>query len=133
VDTNVISALWSNEPPAAQVAALLGQSHREGGVVICAPVYAELLVHPKAVAEFVDEFLKKTGIAVDFLLDEQVWRKAGRAFAAYAHRHRRSSDRAPKRLLVDFLVGAHARLCADCLLTLDASRYHQYFPQSSFL
>lgn len=129
VDTNVISALWSREPLASQMAALLGRSQSEGGVVICAPVYAELLAHPKTTAEFVDEFLAKADIAVDFLLDEQVWREAGRVFAANAKRRRRSGERRPKRLLVDFLVGAHAGLGADCLLTLDASRYEQYFPQ----
>jgi len=111
------------------MAALLGRSQSEGGVVICAPVYAELLAHPKATVEFVDEFLAKTDIAVDFLLDEQVWREAGRVFAAYAQRRRRAGERAPKRLLVDFLVGAHAGLCADRLLTLDASRYQLSFPQ----
>lgn len=129
VDTNVISALWSREPLASQMAALLGRSQSEGGVVICAAVYAELLAHPKVTAEFVDGFLAKTDIAVDFLLDEQVWREAGGVFAAYAQRRRRSGERTPKRLLVDFLVGAHAGLCADCLLTLDVSQYQQYFPQ----
>ena len=102
VDTNVISALWSREPLASQMAALLGRSHSDGGVVICAPVYAELLAHPKAPADFLDEFLAKTDIAVDFLLDEQVWREAGRVFAAYARRRRRSGDGTAKRLLVDF-------------------------------
>jgi hypothetical protein len=129
VDTNVISALWSREPAASQIATLLGRSQGEGGVAICAPVHVELLAHPKATGEFVDAFLMKTNIVVDFLLDEPVWREAARVFAVYAQHRRRSGERTPKRLLVDFLVGAHASLCADRLLTLDASRYRQYFPQ----
>ncbi len=133
IDTNVISALWSWEPSASQVVKLLGEARSEGGLVICAPIYAELLAHPKATAEFVDEFLGKTSIIVDFALDEPVWREAGRRFAAYAHRRRRFKGQAPKRLLVDFLVGAHASLRADRLLTLDASRYKQSFPELQLL
>jgi predicted nucleic acid-binding protein len=34
----------------------------------------------------------------------------------------------PRRLLVDFVIGAHALLRADRLLTLDTSLYKQDFP-----
>lgn len=129
IDTNVISALWSREPLASQVAKQLGRAQAEGGLVVCAPVYAELLAHPKASSAFVDKFLSKTRITVDFELDETVWREAGRGFAEYAVRRRDSGGGHPKRLLVDFLVGAHAYLRADCLLTLDAARYAGSFPQ----
>jgi len=111
----------------------LGRAQNDGGLVICAPVYAELLAHPKASASFVDEFLLKTHVVTDFLLDEAVWRKAGSAFAEYAQRRRRSKEGAPRRLLVDFLVGAHALLRADRLLTLDAPRYKHSFPDLSTL
>jgi predicted nucleic acid-binding protein len=129
IDTNVISALWSREAVAARMAEALGRAQNEGGLVICAPVYAEFLAHPKAAAAFVDDFLSRTHVVTDFLLDEDVWRKAGSAFAEYARRRRRSREGAPRRLLVDFLVGAHALLRADRLLTLDASRYHHAFPK----
>src|SRR5438046_5990875 len=39
----------------------------------------------------------------------------------------------PKRLLVDFIVAAHALLRADRLMTLDASRYRQDFPKLRLL
>jgi predicted nucleic acid-binding protein len=41
----------------------------------------------------------------------------------------RSRAGGKKRLLVDFLIGAHAFLCADRLLTLDPHRYVQNFPK----
>ncbi len=132
VDTNVISALWSGETTAGQMAAVLGQARSEGGLVVCAPVYAELLAHPKAQPGFVDEFLVRTDVLVDFDLDEAIWREAGRSFAAYARR-RRETGAGPKRLLVDFIVGAHAARRADRLLTLDPARYARDFPRLSLL
>jgi predicted nucleic acid-binding protein len=129
VDTNILSALWSSEPLASQVAAQLADAHARGGLVVCAPVYVELLAHPSATQHFVDEFLAETGIAVEFEIEESVWRQAGKSFAAYAHRRRRSAGGSAKRLVVDFLVAAHAQLRADRLMTLDASRYHRDFPQ----
>ena len=129
IDTNVLSALWSGEPAASRVTGQLEESHTLGGLVVCAPVYAELLAHPSASRRFVDEFLGDTGIRVDFELSEEVWRQAGARFAVYAQRRRRSAGGSPKRLLVDFVVAAHALLSADRLMTLDASRYQRDFPQ----
>ena len=122
IDTNVISGLWSSGPIASEMVALLGNIQDEGGLVVCRPVYAELLAHLKATEQFVDEFLSTTAIMVDYDLSEEVWREAGRRFAAYSERRRQSHGSNPKRLLVDFLIGAHALLCADRLLTLDRDR-----------
>ena len=129
LDTNVISALWSSEPLATRISMALAHAHAQGGLVICAPVYAELLAHPSASQSFVDEFLSETGIAVDFALDEPVWRQAAIRFAAYAQRRRRSAGGSAKRLLVDFIIAAHAELHADRLMTLDPTRYRQDSPK----
>ncbi len=128
LDTNVISALWSREPLAGRLSALLGQAQGAGALIIAAPVHAELLAHPLAEESFVEQFLRDTHIRVDFALDESVWRRAGLAFSAYAKRRRHSGGGEPRRLLVDFLVGAHAELRTERLLTLDAGRYTQDFP-----
>jgi predicted nucleic acid-binding protein len=129
LDTNVLSALWSGEPSARDIESVLFKARSEGGLVICAPVYCELLAHPSATQRFVQEFVGETGIFVDFLLDEQVWQRAANAFVAYAQRRRRSRGGSPKRMLVDFVVAAHALLRADRLMTLDASRYRHDFPK----
>ena len=129
LDTNVLSALWSGEPLASRVASKLAEAHARGGLVVCAPVYAELLAHPSATQTFVDEFLADTGIALDFDLGEDIWRQAGKGFAIYAQRRRGSAGGSQKRLLVDFVVVAHALLSADRLMTLDASRYTKDFPR----
>ncbi|HMD97613.1 MAG TPA: hypothetical protein VKM93_09830 [Terriglobia bacterium] len=83
--------------------------------------------------QFLDEFLNATKVVVDFVLDKMVWRDAGRRFATYAKRRRRSGGASPRRLLVDFLIGSHATLCADRLLTLDRDRYARDFPQLRLL
>ena len=128
IDTNIMSALWSVEPLASEVAGLLGRAYREGGLVICGAVYCELLAHPKVTVSFADGFLAETHIVVDFGLDDAIWREAGRTFAEYAERRRQSGGGTARRLLTDFLIGAHAQLRADQLLTLDAGRYRQAFP-----
>lgn len=129
IDTNIISALWSREPASSHVLPLLGRAHRDGGLVICAAVYAELIAHPKATQEFVDEFLSQTNLVVDYDLGQEIWRDASRRFAAYAQRRRDSGGGQPRRLLVDFLVGSHAQIRADRLLTLDAARYQVGYPE----
>jgi predicted nucleic acid-binding protein len=128
IDTNILSALWSGEPLASTVSEVLDQAATDGGLVICAAVYAELLAHPKAKLDFVDDFLSTTGISIDFEMGESVWREASVRFAKYAIRRRASRGGRAKRLLADFIVGAHALLRADRLLTLDRSRYSGDFP-----
>lgn len=128
LDSNILSAFWSNEPSAARIEKELRASRAQGALVVSAPVYVELEAHPLVAPGFVDKFLTETGIAVEFLLDEPIWRKAAEGFAAYARRRRASGGASPKRLLPDFLIAAHALLRADRLFTLDPSRYQQDFP-----
>jgi predicted nucleic acid-binding protein len=129
LDTNIPSAVWSGEPVAPEVVAQLARARSAGGLTICGPVYAELLAYPEASQDFVDDFLGQTQVMIEFDLGEAVWRDAGLRFAIYARRRRLSNGGEPKRLLVDFLVGSHALLRADRLLTLDRSRYLRDFPE----
>src|SRR6476660_1280130 len=98
LDSNILSALWSTEPSALRISEELKKARALGAVVICAPVYVELAAHPSASRKFVDKFLAETGIAIEFLLDEVVWKRAAEGFGAYAQRRRRSAGTSPKRL-----------------------------------
>ena len=129
IDTNVISALWSNEPAASRMKELLFAARQEGGLVVCAPVYAELMAYPGATKAFVDNFLADTQINIQVSLSKYIWVQAGEAFGAYAQRRREDRAGQPKRLLIDFVVGAHALLATDQLLTLDPKRYRSAFPE----
>jgi predicted nucleic acid-binding protein len=88
IDTNILSALWSNETGSQEVLQQLGDARSLGALLIAPTVYAELLAYPKATAAFLDRFLSDTAITADFQLDESVWVDAGRRFARYAG-HRR--------------------------------------------
>src|SRR5579872_7379478 len=90
IDTNILSALWSGEPLASAVSEVLDQAATDGGMVVCAAVYAELRAHPKTKLDFVDDFLSSTGISIDFDLGEPVWLEASARFAKYAARRRAS-------------------------------------------
>lgn len=96
---------------------------------MCPVVYAELLAYPGATEAYVRGFLQDTGVVVDLRLEERVWTETGLRFARYAARRRRSTGEGPRRLLADFLIGAHALVQADRLLTLDPKVYQQDFPE----
>ena len=91
-------------------------------------MYAELLAFPKATESFVNEFLTEA-IAVDFEFQPPLWLEAGRRFAGYAKRRRRSAHQGRKRLLADFIIGSHALAQADRFMTLDPKRYERDFPE----
>ena len=93
-----------------------------------APVFAELIAAPGRTETFVSSFLEETGIAVEWDLGEGVWRSAGRAFQHYAERPHKQGDPGSRRILADFLVGAHAQTRSYRLLTLDEGLYKAAFP-----
>jgi hypothetical protein len=128
LDSSVVSALLSAEPTASFIEPHLAHARDRGGLVVCGPVYVELAAHPKIRTGWLDNFLLETEIAVDFVFDEPIWRQSAIGFATYAARRRQSRGDAPKRLLADFVIAAHALLRADQLMTLDSRRYARDFP-----
>lgn len=129
IDTNVFSAIWSGEPSAAMLVTQLGEARMEGALLISPFVFAELHAYPGATEAFIHGFLAATDVVTDLRLEERIWAETGRRYALYADRRRKSSGAGPKRLLADFLIGAHALVQADRLLTLDPHRYSVDFPE----
>jgi predicted nucleic acid-binding protein len=101
----------------------------EGQLLICSLVYTELVANPAASAQFVDSFLSTTRIDVDFDIDRRLCREAGARFQAHARRRQRGRSGAPRRIVADFLIGMHAILRADRLLTFDTGVYRLDFPE----
>ena len=132
VDTTVLVYLWDLDAQvSAPARAALVRAHARGGVVISGVVYAELLAAPGRDRVFVDRFLSDTGITVEWELNEPGWRLAGEALRSYAARRRRQREPGPRRLLADFLIGAHASLRASLLLTGDDRFYRATIPSLS--
>ena len=130
IDSNVLIGLW-NEDDSLNTAArsALDAALVRGRLIIAAPVFAELLAAPSRTEAFLDSFCKDTGVAVDWSLNETVWRTAGRAFQQYAVRRRKQRGSGPRRILADFLIGAHALHNGFRLLTLDDRLYRAAFPR----
>lgn len=129
VDTNLIVALWNTDPKLNLIAQkALDGAIGKGGLVISAPVFAELLAAPSRTESFVEAFVVNTGISVDWNLHQSIWRTAGRAYGKYAVRRKAQRDPGPRRILADFLIGAHALEHGYSLLTLDDRDYRAAFP-----
>ena len=130
LDTNILSGLVdATNPFNERISAALSECRKAGRIVISAPVFAELLANPHIAPGFLDAFLRDTEISVDFVLDEPIWRLAGERFALYAARRRHAMGAPPRRLLADFLIGAHALATVDRLFTFDTKVYRQDFPE----
>jgi predicted nucleic acid-binding protein len=129
IDTNAIIGLWHDDPTLSQaVETALDAAFHRGGLIVAAPVFAELIAAPGRSEAFVSRFLEENGIAIDWNLDEAIWRSAGRAFRAYAERRRKQRDHGARRILADFLIGAHASIRGYRLLSLDERLYRAAFP-----
>jgi predicted nucleic acid-binding protein len=129
VDTNVIVALWDSDQAATSAArTALENSFLRGKLTVAAPVFAELMAAQRRSESFVTSFLAETGIAIDWDITEGIWRSAGRAFRGYAERRRGQRDSGSRRILADFLIGAHALTNGYRLLTLDERLYRAAFP-----
>lgn len=134
VDTNVFSSLLSGEKRAVSTMQTALERVSDRGIIVASPVvYAELAAGRSP--EAVEGFFFDKGIEVDWQLDMQVWRTAGSRYGAYARarRRQRGDDTGPRRILADFLIGAHALHLDRVLLTSDTGVYGTYFSELEVL
>lgn len=127
LDTNVVVTLLSadNEADVRRGQHALEEASATGELLISPVVCSELLAAPLRDGAF----LKSTRIRVDGCLTRAMWGSAGLAFGAYARRRRaQAGDSGPRRILADFLIGAHATELGVRLLTFDAGIYKAAFP-----
>lgn len=128
LDTNVLSALLSGEPTASSIAHTLNTLRVSGPLLIHGSVYAELLAAPGNTQGRLDSFLTRGQVQVDWATSEAVWRQSGQAYSAYARRRAKSGSGPPRRILADFLIGAHSLSLGAGLMTLDDTHYRQAYP-----
>jgi hypothetical protein len=133
IDSNIFSSIWSWEPTAETVIERLGYAKQEGALIVAPFISAELHAHPKMTADAVRSFFQNVGVSVDLKIEERVWSIAGLRFSQYAARRRKGVAKAPRRMLADFLIGAHALAQAERLFTLAPARYRQDVPELRLL
>jgi predicted nucleic acid-binding protein len=108
---------------------MLGEAHAYGVVVVSPIAYAEMLANPAVTEQYVKGYIEDTRIILDLELSSEVWEEAGRRFRKFSARRKQSGGGEERRLLADFVVGAHALLQANRLLTFDRGRYERDFPE----
>lgn len=130
IDTNVIVYLLNQDHELNQRAlAAIESSRKAGPLVVSGPVYSELLGLPSRTQAILDEFFTIGGIEIDWRFDETVWRAAGFAFQSYVERRLAATGQLPRRILADFLIGAHSLTRGYTLLTTDSRHYAIAFPK----
>ena len=122
LDSNILLALWSAEATAPRLVGVLGSLQNRGRLVVCGAVYAQLCGQRPDL----DALLAGYGVQADPDMPLTAWKRAGRAQATYAQRRQASGGGLPRRILTDFLVGAHASVGGYALLTLNTRDYGDF-------
>lgn len=127
VDTNVlVDVLNADSTFGARSGAALRRCVREGGLIACEVVWAEVTSAFEQPEEAAD-VMRRFGI-----LFSPLRREAALLAGAGWRTYRRSGGRRD-RVPSDFLIGAHARTEADRLLTRDRGFYRSYFADVGIL
>lgn len=147
VDTNALLALLYDDEHAEMGEAELRRAYQDGRVVVTQVVYAELAADGRfETASELDRFLEDLSIGLVAPSREALFR-AGETFQRYTDRRPHGfqcpscgtiqsircadcdTDLTPRQhIAADFVIGGHASVDADALVSFDTSFYETYFP-----
>lgn len=120
-DSSVLIDLIGGDGDESQTAAeALRQALHVGPVVLCEVALAELCTSLKGGSEVL-QYLEEAGIAYSAMEPKSALR-AGEMQRRYRQRGGNKS-----RTVADFLIGAHAMMQCNALITRDAGFYRDYF------
>ncbi len=144
VDTNILLDILLPDPQYKDTSrTYVERGMKEGALIICELVYSELgALFPKK--KELDRFLEDISVTLQSSTPDSLY-KAGEAWKEYLKR-RGSEVQCPacgnkmkitcnqcgqllmrKHIMSDFIIGAHARVLADTLITRDRGIYRTYF------
>jgi hypothetical protein len=127
IDTSVLIDILAKDPIHVESSRrLIVEAYDEGGLIISEVVYAELTPQYDLQPDL-HSALRQLGIRlVNSGFDAAYL--AGRKWAEY-----RRAGGTRSRMIADFLIGAHAQIHADRLLTRDRGFYASYFTDLDIL
>ena len=127
IDTNVLLDFFTADPQFGPTSTQLLQDAASAGcLVVCDIVFAEIS-SSFASSQAASTALNQLGIHFD-ALGEKAAHLAGHTF----HQYRKTGG--PRtRVIADFLIGAHALIQSERLLTRDRGYYRTYFPSLTIL
>ncbi len=122
VDTNVLLDVFiPSDEHGPRSREWLSAAYNAGAVIICDLVYAELV--PAFISRVsLDGALREIGAALS-PVNSSIAYEAGLRWKLY-----RESGGPRNRIIIDFLIGAHAASTADAFLTRDRGFFATYFP-----
>ena len=122
VDANVLLDVFiSSEEHGPRSREWLSAAYNAGAVVVCDLVYAEL-VPAFTSRTSLDNSLSEIGATLS-PINSSIAFEAGLRWKRY-----RDAGGPRERIIVDFLIGAHAAATADAFLTRDRGFFSTYFP-----
>lgn len=132
VDSNILIDFIGNDASAADSAdQALRRALGSGPVVVCDVVVAEVVTGLGNGSSVIDAL---EALGIEFLaLEQRSAVRAGEMQRRYAERRRTAATstapmrQEPPRVVADFMVGAHALLQCQALITRDAGFFRDYF------